>query len=672
MGKEYIRYASGTITNQQMLSIDTDIMDMVLKQPNSEHYTSVYRYNEEQFKTYKKTKSASGMTGMKSNLLIFDFDDKLNIDNARRDATEMMTRLTNLGLKENDIQIYFSGNKGFHLVISLDTFYSKAEIKNMIKHVSDGLETLDTQVYDEARLFRCPLSYNKKSNLYKIPLTSAELTDVNNSMENIKDLAATQDVENNLKLMTTFNASVSLPDALLFEEIEAEIHAKEKYEDLPIEFAQSDKPNFENKPKHLTDAKYALQEGFFEPGERNHAYMILAATYRYLNYSKEISYNMLKATDRLHVKRCEAKGIKRESKPKSEIWTQIINPTYSITWNGGTFSEKEDPLLIKTKARFNIKDELTNINPTVLSDLGGDNFAKYANSFYESRILTGLDDLDATMPICAGANVGIVGASGSGKTSITLEILKNMKKSDAVSVFASLDMSKSRIYEKLLYKVTDGKMDREQIYREYINGNGRKYDELVKEMFPNVFIYSKSSPSVTEISDYLKAVEDKMGKPVRLLMIDYFERLSSEKSDDTAASKDVSSGIQDLISDFPMLTPITLLQPNKFSLSGGSDKPLLSYTAIKGSSHVYQALRNIISIWRPFSSPEMAKQGYDKFLEVAILKNDLGELDMFKYGWHGKTGTITGLPEEADIQYKEFMDIKKQMEASKNNNYSDI
>jgi hypothetical protein len=446
--------------------------------------------------------------------------------------------------------------------------------------------------------------------------------------------------------LNNWNQEVSLPNKLL-ELPTPEV--KTKSDTLKSNVDIADKPDFANKPKHITPAKYALQEGFFEPGERNRAYLILAALYRYLGYSQEIAYNMLKATDRVHVRRMVDKNIERESMSKSEIWKTIIEPTYAPSWNGGTFSEKTEALLIKTKARYDIKDDEEAVQPVLLSELGGDHFSKYAKSFYESRILTGLKDLDEAMPICAGANVGIVGASGSGKTSITLEILKNMGKTDAISVFASLDMSKSRIYEKLLYKVTGGKLTREQLYQSYIDGNGAKYDAMVKEMFPNVFIYSKSK-----------------GKPVRLLMIDYFERLGSEKSDDTAASKDVSSGIQDLISDFPMLTPITLLQPNKFSLSGGTDKPISSFTAIKGSSFVYQALRNIVSIWRPFSSPEMSQEGRDNFIELAILKNDLGECGTFKYKWEGKTGSILSLPAEAEAEYRDSMERRKQLERERN------
>jgi hypothetical protein len=186
-------------------------------------------------------------------------------------------------------------------------------------------------------------------------------------------------------------------------------------------------------------------------------------------------------------------------------------------------------------------------------------------------------------------------------------------------------------------------------------------------VFPNTYVFSKSSPTVDQLKNYIESVQDHTGKPVRLLMVDYFERLGSEKSDDTAASKDVAGGIQDLISDFPELTPITLYQPNKFSLGGGPDKPILSYTAIKGSSFVYQAARQILALWRPMFTPELSKN--DKFMEMAILKNDLGELGKFCYNWKGKTGEITPMTDYDRGEYDSCMEDKEKLENK--NKYAD-
>jgi hypothetical protein len=161
---------------------------------------------------------------------------------------------------------------------------------------------------------------------------------------------------------------------------------------------------------------------------------------------------------------------------------------------------------------------------------------------------------------------------------------------------------------------------------------------------------------------FIKQVEESSGLKVKMCMIDYFERLSSDVSDATASSLKIAGQLQDLINDFNIAL-ITLVQPNKFSLSGGADSPIFSYTAIKGSSFLYQSFRAIISIWRPFFTP-MTKD-MDRFMEMAILKNDLGELDHFVFNWDGSTGSITETIEEQRDQYKEFLEAKKQLFSDK-------
>lgn len=138
-------------------------------------------------------------------------------------------------------------------------------------------------------------------------------------------------------------------------------------------------------------------------------------------------------------------------------------------------------------------------------------------------------------------------------------------------------------------------------------------------------------------------------------MFDYFERISSTVSDDTASSKIVAGQIQDLVNDLDVAA-ITLVQPNKFSLGGGPDTEIKSYTAIKGSSFLYQSFRGIISLSRPFYTPET--KDIDKYMVINILKNDLGAQDRFEMGWVGKTGEIYTLEDHERAELKDLMKLK--------------
>ena len=43
---------------------------------------------------------------------------------------------------------------------------------------------------------------------------------------------------------------------------------------------------------------------------------------------------------------------------------------------------------------------------------------------------------------------------------------------------------------------------------------------------------------------------------------------------------------------------------------------------------------------------------------INLLKNDLGELDRFEFGWHGKTGEIYELEDHEKDELKELMKLK--------------
>jgi hypothetical protein len=231
-----------------------------------------------------------------------------------------------------------------------------------------------------------------------------------------------------------------------------------------------------------------------------------------------------------------------------------------------------------------------------------------------------------------------------------------------ISVFASLDMHRNRLFEKLLYKASN--QSREKIYEDFKQDKEEEYLDVISRDYGNVWFYDRSSPTVADIREYILEVQRKTGKRVRFLMLDYFERVNSDKSEDTSASKDISGKLQDLVNDLDIAL-ITLVQPNKFSLGGGPDTPIKSYTSIKGSSFLYQSFRSIVSIWRPFYTPEWSH--LDNYMQMAILKNDLGEIGMETFGWRGKTGDIYELTQTEKEIFEKLLEEKNNAEKNSKN-----
>ncbi|MEM4649662.1 MAG: hypothetical protein QXP78_03230, partial [Candidatus Bathyarchaeia archaeon] len=127
---------------------------------------------------------------------LMDFDSIENPERARKEALLIAKNLINeYGIKEEDVSIAFSGNKGFHICVNKNVFGLKPDywlpriFKNMAEELikKHGLKTLDLKIYDRRRLIRLINSKHRETGLYKIPLSLIELENLN--IDKIKALA---------------------------------------------------------------------------------------------------------------------------------------------------------------------------------------------------------------------------------------------------------------------------------------------------------------------------------------------------------------------------------------------------------------------------------------------------------------------------------------------------
>lgn len=127
-----------------------------------------------------------------------DFDSEEDVELAKEDLLYSIWFFhlrMGFNLPMEAFRIYFSGRKGFHLIIPSEYFgfepsYRLDEyfkwIANEINYRSPN-KTLDLGIYEKRRLFRLENSIHQSSNLYKIPLHYDEL--VNLTIEEIEMLA---------------------------------------------------------------------------------------------------------------------------------------------------------------------------------------------------------------------------------------------------------------------------------------------------------------------------------------------------------------------------------------------------------------------------------------------------------------------------------------------------
>ena len=124
--------------------------------------------------------------------MFFDFDGKL--EDSLEDAKKVAEKFRGFGINEPQIRVWFSGCKGFHIIVHPETMGIKESRHNtyIIKMAAEeliemlGLKTLDMKVYTLPRMLRIPNSIHQTSGLFKVELYHSEL---NMGVEAIKKIA---------------------------------------------------------------------------------------------------------------------------------------------------------------------------------------------------------------------------------------------------------------------------------------------------------------------------------------------------------------------------------------------------------------------------------------------------------------------------------------------------
>jgi predicted transcriptional regulator len=180
-----IEVAHGVQNRNTFIKLD-DLEEWKKKQPDDiDLYSSFFRYYTDD-PNLGAVLAGFGM----------DFDDEQNPERARKEALAVAKYLMDrFDIKEFDISIAFSGNKGFHIFVNRRVFgiephywlhkIFKGMAEELIK--THGLKTLDLKIYDRRRLIRLMNSRHSKSGLHKIPLTLTELEKLN--VDKIRSLA---------------------------------------------------------------------------------------------------------------------------------------------------------------------------------------------------------------------------------------------------------------------------------------------------------------------------------------------------------------------------------------------------------------------------------------------------------------------------------------------------
>jgi KaiC/GvpD/RAD55 family RecA-like ATPase len=605
---------------------------------DGDYYASAYYYTDKHVTEFSKSGSVRGIKDVTTNKIWFDFDQAEDPAFPQLEAQELVRRLEKYGIHKSNIEIYFSGNKGFHLFVTLNKYITPDQVFSLcVTKFGQGLKSLDTAVYDPSRIIRVPGTRHPKSGLYKVPLTYNQL--YNSSIHEIKKIASSLD---NIK--DEFEWQMASPNEDFYN-----IPQKEKTKTI-----QTVNLDFTQKPAQWKNCKWSLLQGNFKEGERHNALMVIAATCRGLGYDKETTYYMCKSALK---KQANASG--QDEFPKEELYTNIIEQSvFTDNWEGGQYSCQKPSWLQKYCSGLGenkCKHEAEEPPVIKVEEMGG-LFSNYAQNFEQNIIKTGITKLDDKVMICASTLNGLLGQPGAGKTSMSLQYLLNTSLEGIHSTFFSLDMGMPIVYAKMVQKLTG--MDFKEVLSVF-KEDPKKAAELstqLKDLYKNVGFNFRSGLTVPDLKTTIQQQQQDRGEKVKLVVIDYLECLAGPYSDQTANTGFIANQLKDLANDMSVAI-LLLLQTQKHSTPDVSD-PLLSLKGVKGSSLIEQSCSTILTLWREGYNPKTVLD--DKYISFAIVKNRFGSLWSGDFSWNGVRGDIRELTEEEETELSEFKERKLQ------------
>lgn len=236
--------------------------------------------------------------------LYFDLDHAQNPAVSQADAIKLVDFFTEeLDVQPTDVWVYFSGSKGFHILINSQALgiAPRNDLHKIFKHIAGylvhrlQLTALDLVVYTSRRMLRLPNSVHQKTKLHKIELSIEELKTL--SLEEIKEMAqqprrelpfTSQERKDAIDLRVQAH---NLFENKLKEYLQAAATASARYEKEEYTFKKGQPP---------VCVQDIYNNGWKKEGDRNQATVQLACYYKDAGHSKEETTNALEAWVRKH------------------------------------------------------------------------------------------------------------------------------------------------------------------------------------------------------------------------------------------------------------------------------------------------------------------------------------------------------------------------------------
>ncbi len=510
--------------------------------------------------------------------LPFDFDANSHatgdiLAGALNSARDFLTALqVQFGVSSLDyIRCYFSGNKGFHILLPAALFggWGPSEAladhqKNAAMLVGNGFE-IDLVIYDTNRMLRLNNTLHPKSGLYKVGITCEELI----SLPLVKILELSEEPRQ-LKLSSWHNC----PAAPILVDL--------------WKTAQS--PNGKGNQQRGIDLHPENVNSFFPVGlhegeGRDNAAFTLAAACRNQGCTRAFALEVLRCWN----------ATQKDPLPES-----VLRQKIESAYGGREENEKITAADIATPAELMAS------------------YCEYVATLKEKRLRLGFPEIDRHLrAIAPGEVVTIIARSAVGKTAFLQNILGNIAYNQGmVSLFCSMEQPLSMCAERYIQMAT--LQSGEQIEKSIAAKEGDALlTQTISALGENTLTCGRTGLTLAQLDQVLDAAAEKRGKPVDVIAIDYLGMLDLTDAG-RSTYEQVSTAAKSLkrLALRREVVLILLCQVNRAAGEDG-DQPLHRGSA-RDSGAIEESADYLLGLYRPDMKTA------DQLIAVQILKNRKG------------------------------------------------
>jgi len=467
---KYIDFAKGGVNHRNNIQVITELERVY---GANEIYRTIFRFDEKYKNYVEQNKSVKGFRGKcYADWFPLDIDDK-DLDAAWH-KTLAFINLLKYDYEYDVKHIFFSGSKGFHILIPIQCFgfvQPNEKMPQIFKNIYQDIaaDFADSSIYEINRLFRMTNTRNAKSDLFKIPLTVEEF---HSGIENIKRLAEKPHAAQ----------QPALRDSVVNNQFQ-ELYQKYLNENVSDEI------------KKETADLFTKLSGV-EAGERDTTATRLVGFLKSKNVEPELAYQWLR-------------GWNLQCTPPmdEEQLQKIISSVYS-------YQKDESQIESEIKPIWAIYDE----------------YAEFVNG--KRRVDIGIPEIDRKMRgIRPGQILTILGYTGNYKSATLQEILRHYhhQTQEPVIMF-ELEMSRLDVFERACQmEARLSGRDVEAAFKDEDHNVRNGLVELLENRQKNFYIVDASGLNFEDMRNYIKIAEEKILKrKINLIGIDFLQLMTGD------------------------------------------------------------------------------------------------------------------------------------------------